>query len=632
MATYALNDNWQAANPYISSWDARSARVALNDAGTNYWNTAAFDYFSDSAIVGDYLYFAVTRMYWGIKLEVGTAFSATSVTFVWEYKTGSSTWATLRVDNPNALLSTGTQIVQFTPPDDLWYGDREKGMPIRCRISALSGITEGGANATNKVEWNFKNVSMVGTESSTSLSNAVTADLAGTFTTMAATTCTTGMIPMEMPLKYIKGADMCDFVLSGTSAGAGDTLDITGQDVEGNTITESIDVSAGDGTYTTTLAYNDITTFDCTGWADGTVAVTQKRWGMIHNIYADIYMVGTFLRIGDDSTTTTWTMKHCLLQFRRNCFYYVMGKTTFTRGEIANGQGMCGGTIRERNAQLGIAYNWNRCGGGGNAAYIPSNNLVMNHYGADHYIENLGYNAPRLFFESTYNTITDNNVMWRSNSNDVSANPFYTQGASAYTYQNVYWLGGSFMVSLYNSLGTTASHLRMSTTMMAQGTQITDFEDFYAPTVLGWYYNYDGRINTINSPVDEGTFTIGYNGMSKLLDCIHIQFTLDIRVLDEAGEPIEDAEVTLTDSASASALSATTDASGDISTANITWKKADHASGASTFTWYTKTPHTLKIKKSGYAPYESELTMNEQKTMEVTLKRQHISIDQETQL
>ncbi|RLF62128.1 MAG: hypothetical protein DRN16_02380, partial [Thermoplasmata archaeon] len=52
-------------------------------------STTDFDYFSDDAVVDDAIYFGWNGGRWdSLKLYVGTAFQADSVTFVWEYWNG----------------------------------------------------------------------------------------------------------------------------------------------------------------------------------------------------------------------------------------------------------------------------------------------------------------------------------------------------------------------------------------------------------------------------------------------------------------------------------------------------------------------------------------------------------------
>lgn len=133
----------------------------------------------------------------------------------------------------------------------------------------------------------------------------VTADRAGEAVLLAATACTTNHTLTEQIRPVEDLALQISFILSGTSAGAGDTLDVTGTDWDGNAQSDSIDVSGGDGTYNGSYKWRTITDIDCTGWADGTLRVTQPQWGLIWDYGNGMYRVdGSNFQIGDGSTST----------------------------------------------------------------------------------------------------------------------------------------------------------------------------------------------------------------------------------------------------------------------------------------------------------------------------------------
>lgn len=107
------------------------------------------------------------------------------------------------------------------------------------------------------------------------------ADEGGSYTLLYNAACTVDMsLTNEIRVAGWEST-ACSFTLIGTSAGGGDTLDIQGLDACGNEQTESIDVSGGDGDYVGSNVWKKISKLDCTGWADGVVAVTQARWGLV---------------------------------------------------------------------------------------------------------------------------------------------------------------------------------------------------------------------------------------------------------------------------------------------------------------------------------------------------------------
>lgn len=162
--------------------------------------------------------------------------------------------------------------------------------------------------ATNKV------VVTGGTEGTpATFADFVTADRAGTAELLAATLCALNMT-LTYQIRPVENlALQINFILSGTSAGAGDTLDITGTAFDGSAQSESIDVSGGDGTYNGSKKWRTIIDIDCTGWADGTLQVTQDRWGIIWDYDRNDYRLDANFDIGDGSTETHFAMYQDIL-------------------------------------------------------------------------------------------------------------------------------------------------------------------------------------------------------------------------------------------------------------------------------------------------------------------------------
>jgi len=141
----------------------------------------------------------------------------------------------------------------------------------------------------------------------------VTADRAGTAALLAAiagasnNTLTYQIRPVE------DLAIVVDCVVASKTTEA-DYIFITGTDAWGGAQTESIDVSAGNGTYTTTLRFQTITNLDCsdnaagggTVWADGTIAINQGRWGVIWDCgnSCQFQVDCALFDIGNNSTST----------------------------------------------------------------------------------------------------------------------------------------------------------------------------------------------------------------------------------------------------------------------------------------------------------------------------------------
>jgi hypothetical protein len=170
-------------------------------------NPAVFDYFTDTAGVGDYIVFGNTYGKWeDLTITVGTALVATSITVVWEYATSATTWSALSgvTDPSNTFQNTGTHTITFTKPLD--FGNQNSpsatflglgggnfnytGTKIRCRITAVTGLTEGGANATTRPtlkDWAVK-VDNAGNVTPANIQTANDAGAWGVVTTLGDTT------------------------------------------------------------------------------------------------------------------------------------------------------------------------------------------------------------------------------------------------------------------------------------------------------------------------------------------------------------------------------------------------------------------------------------------------------------
>lgn len=130
------------------------------------YNATTFDYFDDSAVVDDAFYICLgiyKQLPAGFTFNVGTAIAATSYTLVWEYyKWNDDTtysWSPIEdiVDNTVSFSVTGSNTILFPQQWQPYIininSSGIRNLWVRCRISALSGWTEGGANTTTVVKY-----------------------------------------------------------------------------------------------------------------------------------------------------------------------------------------------------------------------------------------------------------------------------------------------------------------------------------------------------------------------------------------------------------------------------------------------------------------------------------------------
>lgn len=138
------------------------------------YNATAFDLFSDSAVVDDAIYFSLganQKLLSGIKFNIGTTLAGT-LTLVWEYVQWTSTtmakaWTAIEdlSDDTVGFTVTGSNSVKFPhqwKPADLAVNGSTM-LWVRVRISALTSITEGGANQTDVLKHGDGRLAVSGT-------------------------------------------------------------------------------------------------------------------------------------------------------------------------------------------------------------------------------------------------------------------------------------------------------------------------------------------------------------------------------------------------------------------------------------------------------------------------------------
>lgn len=310
-----LTDKW---NKYDDrSGGNRFIEITRSWAAGSVDYLTSFDYFPDTFTAGDYIIFEQNMRFWGLRFYVGTPIVADSVSFVWEYYR-AGVWTPINVINGDALTKGGQQDVFFSIPLNDWAGQTGKGLQVRVRVASVANPTEGGAQSTDYVR--FLERAYVGTGKVT-LDNYYAQEQADTYLIF------TGVPSASLAFLALPTADMnsvtrMKFVITGsTDIGAGDTVDFTGTDNFGNTIIESVDVSAGNGTYYTQASFKTMTTIACSGFTTGTIEVYCARGCIVNKSGQYNYtFIGTFW-LGDGSTATSMTELNKNIEFMADTFF-----------------------------------------------------------------------------------------------------------------------------------------------------------------------------------------------------------------------------------------------------------------------------------------------------------------------
>jgi len=187
--------------------------------------------------------------------------------------------------------------------------------------------------ATNKV------VVTGGTEGTpATFTDFVTADRAGTNTKLLDAGSPANDLALTYAVRPVENKALKVKCVVANKTAETDYIFITGKDWKGDAQTESIDVSAGNGSYETTKYWSEITTLDCsdnpagggTVWADGDLTVTQDIWGVIWDYGNGQYRVDSSFYIGDDVVSTYFKTEKELVYANKKIIF--LTNSTFQLG------------------------------------------------------------------------------------------------------------------------------------------------------------------------------------------------------------------------------------------------------------------------------------------------------------
>jgi len=593
------------------SWEDIYRIVKATSGGTvlTQVDNTAFDYFDDSAVVNDAIYFGKSfsgsvnpyyqrHPFVNLKLNVGTALSG-SVSIVWEYTTSTrmtdaTCWQPLKVvDGTQGFTQTGEQYVLFNLPVDIkdtYYGYTapisSSTYWIRARLDSVTSITEGGANSTQIVQVEIPSIFVDGSEETPdSFEDIYLADLAGTLDLMPEMPCSTGMDVLDT-MSAEMGSLKIDITLSGTSAGAGDTIDITGTDPEGDAISESIDVSGGDGTYTSALSYNGITNLDCTGWSDGTIKVIQNRWGAFGKYGEKNYGLYSYIHInsGKYLYDISYSLTCCSPPAMGAYINLAIGGHC-TLGELSEmGFGKYGGTI---SCPIPAFL-------GDNTPFCTKNTCYLKMYGVNVYAK--GYKMIVLGLFELYDcNFKDCGMLSGSYGGTIvrsDINSWQLQAPA--TIEGVRILSDTGGVYLYGS-NSTLLNVDCNGTIRP-GSGVSNVNNYL--------------INSSYGALGIASSNVNYS--------LYVQFYFNLRVVDKDGDGIDGASVVIEDVSGSSIFDGTTDGNGDITQQTLNYQRWYYASGIQTQEY---SPHTVTISATGYRTKVIKYTMDQKRVEVETLER-----------
>lgn len=424
----------------------------------------------------------------------------------------------------------------------------------------------------------------------------VAADRAGTGTVLLAAwspnsntkTLTYQVRPVELLALII------DFVVAAKTAEA-DYIFITGTDAWDAVQTESIDVTAGNGTYTTTKLFKTITNIDCsdnaagggTVWANGTVAVSQRIWGVIWDKGNGQYQIDSHFRVGNGSTYTYFVTQKEQIRFALDCSLQSESNSTIRSGvEVEANQISKGSTISFDHTGdtfyfYGEVYlydsRWQQ---------TRTNGIGLKFYGGA--IKFFVFSGLFAVFYYSPTMVIDNVTAINGSQGFTLLTIFNTAPKSCKT---VYCEIG-FQGEVNNSIFLDAVCLA------------SKYQD-----IRTWTYGPFTVINPQFTPT-QSKLENGNGGGPIFYD-----ITFDLKVSDKDDTPIEGATVTLKDKDGNTIFNVDTLVTGKIASQQIhvkSWTGEDE-----TETIFT--PHTLTITKDGYQDYQGVITIDRKMDLEVAM-------------
>lgn len=454
--------------------------------------------------------------------------------------------------------------------------------------------------------------------------NAVVADRAGSVDLLAAWSpnSNTKALTYQITPADLR-ALLISFVVAGKTALQTDYIFITGTDAWDVAQTESINVTAGNGTYVSTKRFRTITNIDCsdnaagggTVWADGNVLVKQPQWGVFWD-FPDVNAIRQDCQIdfGDGSTPT---------YFKEIDKVILLGPSVFAGGYEDVYKGRAGATVQ-----------FGQCD--------DATNKLVSHPCVIAFL-NAGYIGKLYWFPYStailyeYGTI----VLW--NATNWGTTEFDSGGASRFWHAfhsnlllqkpaapaDVFGLRSMSMVALSEPLcpidrvtgissGSSGLYFNSSLTVTVSNTDLYGYAFVFSTgsSLTGTVHL--KNIRALESMWTNQWFDTGGTGQ------VYRENTFDLNVFGPDGVSLSGVVVDSKDQYGTACWTAgtiTTDANGDIAQQTIYYQNYKAGASEPAPTVVTYSPHTFTISKAGYKTLVMEnITMSESKKWHVELQ------------
>lgn len=424
----------------------------------------------------------------------------------------------------------------------------------------------------------------------------VATDRAGSVTLLAAWTPNSNTKTLTYQITPVELlALLISFVVASKTTET-DYIFITGTDAWGNAQTESINVSAGNGTYVSTKRFRTITNIDCsdnaagggTVWANGTVAVTQPQWGVIWNKGNGQYQNDSNFNVGNESTSTYFMSIKEQLYGSVGVSISVKANATLQIGKLMGSYGYSGSA-------------WNIVQGVNATHFLMGGTCLI--YGSIIHIRE-GANA--LVFET--GVVTVKNSIMSSNVSDGGSNPSCSNFAFSSLMENIS-LDNVWFIDTYGPIIQISpilfNDIRFHNTPLGLLIQVSMVIDKpFLMTVSGMYFilytDWGGLTVTIKDCNVALTGKVYHGGSDAPITTTKENFRCNVHVVDSTGVNLSDAVVLCRDKNNDTVFSVSTDANGNITEQVIEYRRfyGNTYFGMPVETIYS--PHKFTISKADY--------------------------------
>ncbi|RLJ01806.1 MAG: hypothetical protein DRP08_05110 [Candidatus Aenigmatarchaeota archaeon] len=401
-------------------------------------------------------------------------------------------------------------------------------------------------------------------------------------------------------------------------------ITVRGKDKDGEYQEEVIEITST-GTYTTENWYSEITNFTVNGFS-ADLEVVQGQWGVVWR-NENFFRFDAILKIGDDATPTYFKDVRKIIYFssalykesKDNTLMNIRTKTTVTFGDIYKEE--------SKSTHIGCIFLSPETGNGWGTLVARGNTSFLSCY----------FGGKKEF----YIQLMDNSKVWNSYIEQSLSMRQETEIYHIYSFGQFGGIAGASQdikieevwrhagdVGVWLSNPATVRNLQVKLLGRKTHVYVKESGDATSKLIDCDMYDENGELT------DEWIFY--FYGSAEGQHKVKRQYTLNLRVVDEMGNPIKGANIRIYNKTGALVANLETDGNGSITTIltygtyakNLSHSQQNRDVLNANLT--LETPHTLVISKDGFKEYRVTFKANKKLDWKIALKREESDVIVET--